>query len=733
MRFFLITVLYLSITSTLFAQKLSGVIYDAQTHKPLAGATILLPELQQGTITDKNGLFTLTVPQPGTYRLLIRFLGYQTKTLTVEITDSLFIEVFLEPTIIEASPVVVTARPTATDVLTLSQSIASLSERVLQQTPPFSALEAIETAPGVQLLRTSPLLAKPVIRGMTGQRVLILDNGVRLEGQQWGNEHAPELDPFTSKRIEILEGAASLLYGSDALGGVIQVLDDDLFAYDTTLYAEGHLQSGVNPYLLGGALRIGNRITRDLFIDVTSGYRKASSYITPDGTLPNTAFREQSTQLRIGYQRNTFRWLSSFRFFALKTGLFEPDEAPQSTPPSFQIRPPFQEVQHIRLKNEWQYSIGRYRLAVQGNWQENIRKEFEEGSHPALHLRLRTGEVNIQLHHPPIKKTFGTLGTSLLWQENKTLGPEFLIPNAHFINGSLFWTEEWIGNTLSANAGIRYDYRQLAVEPTPILNLFSTLKRTYAAWSGTAGLSWRITPNTSLALNIGRAWRAPTLIELFAHGVHEGTFRFEQGDPNLSPEKSLHTEVIFRKITAHLVLEMSTFAYYLPDYIYLNPTSARDPESGYFIYTYQQGKARLWGAELHVQWHPHPLDWLHLELAADGLQSKNLETGRPLPLTPPARIQGYIRIENPWDLPLRFNIHPVYYTPQHQVSPPETPSPGYLLVDLSSEFVLTNRLSLSAGVSNLFNTRYIPHLSVLKPYGIPGPGRTLFLRLKGTL
>ncbi len=726
LRWFCLYILLIS-PLTLQAQIIRGRVLDAETHAPLPGAQVVLPEFQMGTITDTLGLFNMKVPRPGAYRLMIRFVGYQTVTRLVEVTDTTTLEILLQPTVIETEPVVVTARSLPTDILSVPQSITTLTTRQLEQRISTSMLDALQDIPGVQLLRVSPFLSKPVLRGLSGQRILILDNGIRLEDQQWGDEHAPELDPLATGKIEVLKGPASLLYGSDALGGVIQVLNTDLFEYHTPLTASLHLQGMTNPQLGSIGIRAGGK-QRKLFYDSSIGLRRASSYRTPDDWLPNTAFTNSTWTLRTGLINRDDEYLLSYRGFHSRVGFWEPDMALSPTP-SFAIGPPYQTIDHHRVKGEFRTSLQQNRLEILTGWQQNDRREFEEDG-LALHLRLRTLTLDTRLHHRPIGHLFGTVGLSGMYQRNQTLGPETLIPAATTWNGALFLTETLLLDKLTLDAGVRIDTRLLQAEATPALDL-QPQQTTYTAVSAATDASWRFTQTGSFALNIGRAWRAPSLFELYANGVHEGTFRFEKGNPDLKPEQSLNMDALIQYFGRHTHVELSAYLNLLDPFIYLHQTNKRDPETGYFVFEYRQARSRIYGLEATLDVHPHPWDWLHLQLSGDITRTYNTKTRTALPLTPPPRISGEIEVER-GTLHLTFGI--THVMRQTQTAPEETPSQPYTVSRLQLTTETTGEeghtLSLVFSVENLFNRRYIPHLSLLKPYGIPAPGRSLQAKIR---
>jgi iron complex outermembrane recepter protein len=745
-RLLLLLGLFLLVNLPAYSQTLEGRVTDAATGEPLAGATVLVTALQVGTTTNAEGYYRLSLPRPGRYRVLFSFVGYRSQVQEVVLgAEGQVLNVTLAATTLEAPEVTITAKAQATDILATPQPVTVLGGDLLRLQRGVTVMDALAQTPGVHLLHTGTGVAKPVVRGLTSQRVLVLQDGVRQEGQQWGEEHGVEIDAAAAERLEVVKGPASLLYGSDALGGVVQITTTNPFDYKRPLHSTVTLEGASNTRMGSAHLELGGRQTAWAYAGRLT-LRQGGAYNTPRGLVPNTALETADGTLQLGYRQQTQQWLLSFGRYQAKLGFFEPEEEAHDHPHEedrYHISEPYQRVVHdrLQLRGRWQWGAERVELNLAG--QQNDRKEFghhhgEEGpeeheGEPALHLRLRTLTGDVRLHHRPLGPFFGTVGVSGFFQRNETKAEEVLIPGARSWNGALYVFEEVYLPQLTLSGGLRWDVRRLSVEENEELEVVAQT-RTYRALTGALGLAWQPRSDLSLAVNLGRAWRAPTLNELFSRGIHEGTSRFEVGRSTLQPEQSLSLDGTLRWLREEVYLEMSAFVNHVDHFIFPRPTGQRDPGSGLWIYQFDQAEARLWGGELLLNVGLRP--WLHVHLSGDLVQARNLETGDPLPLTPPPRLMTALELHGEAWGPAReviLRLGPTWVAAQRRVAPEEMPTDRYVLWNavVSAQWQWgTWQLTTDLGVDNLFDRAYASHLSRLRPYGVLDPGRNVRLRLQ---
>ena len=728
---------WILIASAASAQTLTGRVTDAATGEALIGATVAVPALSLGTQTDADGRFSLAVGQSGALRVVVRYVGYTPDTRTA--TPGTPLNVALAESAVEAPEAVVTARAAASDVLSTPQSVAAVDARELARSGGGTPFEALASVAGVRLLRTGPAIAKPVIRGLTSQRVLVVRDGVRQEGQSWGDEHGPEIGEADVDRIEVVRGPSSLLYGSDALGGVVQTLQRDLFASTAPLTGEARLSGTSVTQQTDASLRLGGTSGRFGYEGRVGGLR-AGLVRTPGGLIPNTAQDGTTASGRLGYRIGTDgRLEAEGGTFRQQIGLFEPDATPDPAG-RFDIGGPYQRVAHDRGVLRLDAPLGGFaqRVEAVAALQQNRRREFTEGADPSLYLRLTTATADVRVHHRPVGRVFGTLGASGLRQRNETLAQETLIPGGTTLGGAVYAAEQLVLPTVTLDAGARFDARHLDVDAAPDLGV-AAQTRSYSALTGAAGVAWQPRPSLSLAANLGRAFRTPVLQELFGNGVHEGTLRFERGDATLQPEKSLALDVVGRVLTPHVYAEISGFATRVGGYITPRATGETDAASGFAIYDFTQSDALLVGAEARLDVHPPALRGLGLHLQADATRGRDTADDLPLPFVPPARVQGAVeyqveRLGPARDLEARLG--PTLVAAQRRPDVPgEIPTDGYATWDgsVAASFTVgTTTLAPVLAVDNLFDARFVDPLSRYRPFGVLAPGRSVRLALRAT-
>lgn len=737
------------------AQTLSGRVTDAETGGGLPGATVAVPALDRGASTGADGRFTLSGLPTGPARVVVSFVGYRSEVRTVTLgTGTTTLDVTLAPSIVEAPDVTVTARARASDVLSTPQSVAVVDEAQLDRAAGATPFDALDEVAGVRLLRTGPGIAKPVIRGLTSQRVLVVNDGVRQEGQGWGDEHAPEVGSADVDRIEVVRGPLSLLYGSDALGGVVQTRPADLFADPAPLRGEATVTGATVSQQTEGTLALGG-VSGGLGYEVRGGVLRAGLVRTPDGLVPNTALDTQTLSGRLGTRLGERgRLTAEAGAFRQSLGLFEAEDGAAllvSSPDRFEITMPRQSVGHDRATLRLDLPLGLDRLEVVSALQQNRRREFEkhgeeehaeeehtDDEEPALHLRLTTATTDLRLQHRPLGRAFGTVGVSGMWQRNETLGEEALIPGGMTLNGALYVAEQLVLDALTIDVGARLDARRLDVEANADLGVAGQT-RTYTALTGALGAAVQLRPDLSVSANLGRAFRAPILQELFGNGVHEGTLRFERGDPTLTPETSLALDGVVRYLTPHVYAEVSGFVNAIDGYVYPHITDELDPESGFAIYDFTQADARLVGAEARLDVHPHALHGLGVHLAGDVTRGANLDADQPLPFVPPARLQTAIeyraeRLGPARDMEARFGPTLVAAQRRDELAE-EVPTDAYTTwsASASASFPVGSAvLTPTLAIENLTNATYIDPLSRYRPFGVPAPGRSVRLSLRAT-
>jgi len=374
------------------------------------------------------------------------------------------------------------------------------------------------------------------------------------------------------------------------------------------------------------------------------------------------------------------------------------------------------------------------RYEVNAGYQHNDRKEFDSkgAATPRLHLVLNTGTFDVKAHHAPIGPLYGTFGISSMIQSNRTLAVDKLIPGYNQQDYAAFVYEQAKFGGLNLSAGGRFDTRNLDVLNTPDLGV-SAANRKYNAFSGSFGAAYHILPDLSVTANIGNAWRAPTVFELFVDGVHEGTLRYEVGDSNLKPEKATNVETSLKYVSTRFVGEVTLYNNHIPRYIFGNPTDQFDPASGFRKYDITQANARIQGIDAQLQ--IELTDWLAFDGSYSMLRGRNLELDSYLPFMPAdhGRVGFHLsksrlgKLHQPY-----FSIHTSIYGKQDRVAKNEIVTKGYTLVDASlgaDVHLGSTPLQVDLSVDNLFDRAYTDHLSRYREYAL-NPGRNVVLKVQ---
>jgi iron complex outermembrane receptor protein len=707
---------------------LSGQVTDTAGN-PLAQVRVSVLEAERSTTTDLEGRYSISDLPTGTYAVSFALVGYAPQVRRVSLRDApLTLDVQLRPTLIELQELQVTASPLATTSLTSPQPTSVLSSEQLLENRAASLGETVSSLPGVRSLNTGSGIGKPVIRGLTGNRVLVLADGQRLENQQWGDEHGPQVETGEAERIEVIRGPASVLYGSDALGGVINVVNRALpdairrkpfVGGDVTAsYATNNRQPDGTITLEGATGGLG-------FRGAFTG-RTSDDVRTPAGELFNSGGRTWNGSGGIGYRGS---WGSVAASYSHRDERAEIHEDPAENPTAT----PFQRVGEDRAQLTANLPLGLTHLDVDLGYERNRRREFEAEDAPdvALGLLARTYNADVRVHHPVVGGLAGIVGASVLHNNFEKFGEETLIPDNQYDNLAFYAFEQAETGPWSFSFGARYDHRRLDVEDDTTLGVVAQ-RRTYNSLTGNLGVLYRAAEPVALVLNVGRGYRSPSAYDLFSNGVHEGTLRFERGDSTLENETSINSDLAVRVQAQSVTAELGVFANFIDNYIYPDPTGGIDPESGLQIYDLTQGTARLTGVEAAVEYHPAP--FVHLRGTADYTRGQNRTTDTPLPFVAPfratysVRFEGgeYGRVLGPY-----LSIGGESNARQTRADPEDFAPAGYTLANVGTGATLElgrRLLSLDFQLRNVFDKAYTNFLSRYKTYAFD-PGRNFIARV----
>lgn len=621
----------------------------------------------------------------------------------------------------------VTATLSATRVLDAPQPVSVVGGADLRRAQGAAVGDALEQIPGVRSLSMTTGIGKPVIRGLTHNRIVTLDNGQRTETQQWGHDHSPNVETANAEQIEVIKGPASVLYGSDALGGVVNVVAPAIAtARGESPFVRGRLTTAYNTNVMGPDATLRLDAARNGFgarLALTG--RNTDDMRVPGGALRNTANRTGHAEAAVGYTAERGRIALRYSERGERIEIFDdPVAAPGYSG--------YQRLSTQRGTLEAERAIGAgLRLQTQLGLEQNFRREYDaaDASDVALGLLIRTATGFTHLHHERLGPfSSGTFGVFAMHSGFQKRGTETLIPNSQSSGLAVYALEHLERGRWRGTLGARWDVRDLRVDDDAVLGL-SAQSQSHQAVTGSAGLSYRLNEFASVVTSVGRGFRAPAAPDLYANGFHEGTRAFERGNPDLRVETSLNTDLGVRVEAARITGEVSVFNNAIRDYIYLRPFGTG---AAFDSLEVVQGNALLRGAEGRVAWRALP--WLTLQGAGDIVHGTNTALDVPLTFVPPPRVQLGARVERallgpsllrPW-----VSVNAEQNWKQTRLDPRDVAPPGYALWHLGAGGTLLvgeRVLLVDLAVRNALDTRFRSFMSRYKEFA-DGAGRTVVLR-----
>lgn len=768
----LIFLLLFYCTSTAQTYGLKGRVVDEQG-QGLLGATIYLHETLQGTSSNDSGYFHLQGINKGTYHLHVTYMGYHAFSRHVRVSDSsqaLWIE--LHRSDLELHEAVIEDNSLKLEQRDYTVSVQVVDQKSLERNQGPTLSNALEQIPGINSINMGVAVSKPVIRGMSGNRIVVAENGIKQEGQQWGADHGLEIDPFNAERIEIIKGPASLLYGSDAMGGVIHIKQPLIPLTGTHEGKVKGIYKSVNNTFGGSASASGNSKGwvyrfRSTWLEYGDYHIPADSftynrYTLPiqDGLLKNTAGKELHFAGQIGLHRKWGYSRISISNYNQNIGVFSGaigiprayNLSDDGNPRNIDL--PNQQVNHLKIISNSNIQFGGNWLEIDAGFQQNIRKENSSphahgqplGTSPLAHdLNLSTASLNARYYRDK-KQGKSTLGFSGIYQQHRFGGYEFLLANFERAGAGFFvFQNRHINPLLTVSGGLRLDYGWTHIASHTQPNYVNGIAvgeservaentREFLNWSGAIGLSKYLNHKLNLKLNLGKSFRIPTTQELSVNGVHHGSFRHEKGDAALNPEQAIQFDAGLNYESKSWFVSVSPYFNYFQNYIYLRPTAQFSPlpEAGQ-IFQYTEAKALMSGGELSIEY--HPIKALHLESGFELVYAQNLEENLPLPFIPPMQLKSAVEWEGDWKFLKEAYIRLAWNwaNAQERTDRNERATPGYHLVHfgLGSSCQITKKyaLSFSVNVRNIFDVAYYNHLSRWRYLNLPEPGRNVNLQL----
>lgn len=723
------------------------------------------------------------------YHLHVQMLGYEkiSKWVNLE-TDDAFIETTLKESSGLLQEVVIEADRNKFSEKESSQPIIQVGREYLNRNNGNTLMETLDRLPGVSSINTGVGVSKPVIRGLSFQRVLVADQGIKQEGQQWGADHGLEIDQYAVENIEIIKGPGSLLYGSDAIGGVISLGKPNILqegthrsesrliyktnnhTYGITSAAKGNNKGFVYQARVTGLSYGDYRVPEDTF------YYQDTYFPLFGNRLKNTAGHELHGNVMIGVHRKWGYSHLSISNYHQKVGLFTGAIGRVSTDRLIQdgmrnIGLPFQQINHFKVISNTTLQLGKGWLETDLGYQHNDRQErsvphthgqpLPDNSTLALRLRLQSISAGIRYYIPKAQRQTFVLGAQLGQQNNQPDGFEFLLPSFSSTQLGIFILHKYKPTErITLHTGARIETaRQIADRSVfPFYRRFvfidsvernPRVARRYLNYAAAVGISWEVNNKLQIKLNAAKSYRLPVVPELTANGMHHATFRFEKGNPNLDPEQGYQLDADLKYQIGGLSVQYSPYLYYFSNYLFQRPTGlfprveidgalyALPSTSQVFEHT--QAEAQIAGQEVQVEL-AFGSGW-KISQNMEWVWGENLTTGLPLPFMPPAtyysglswqsgKQKGVVR-------KLYFEAILGIVSAQNRVERNEWITPGYQMLHLSGGFSLFHKkeeiLQVSLQCRNATNTLYFNHLSRYRILNLPEPGVNFIVQLSWRL
>jgi len=705
-----------------------GHIINAADGEHIPFINVLVKDTRIGTITDASGHYILTNIPIGEHTLIVTGMGFETKAIDFSIQAKQTIEIDVEvvPTDINLDAIVITSSPTASGFR--YQPDMSYMGEELQKRSEISFGEMLNNSPGVAMRSMGSTPARPVIRGMDGDRILVLENGERMgDISETSADHSIALDPLAASRVEVIRGPASLLYGSSALGGVINIMTTDI----PDRWDEG--SRGV--FSLQGATMngMGAGFGRYTYGDETwaatgrVAYRQSSDITTPDGVIHGTSMSNLDAAAGYGFKsKNKSGGLS----FSLANQVYE-------IPEHIEIPEEGVEIQMQRLALQGRMNIERkgffdkaqVRFNATRMNQQEVEYEWIDGDRDdevELEYEKYSLSSTATIQHKPFSFfDRGAVGINLHAHNMDVRGEDAYTPGEVRVNlGAFTFQEIPLSNKMRLQAGLRIDFQHTSAifgDDTP----FANGKRNALNYTGSLGFNHRPIEGLEVGGQFARSHRNPSVEELYANGVHLGAGVYEIGNINLKDEVGQGGDFFIRWTNEILEVELASFVNVFRNYIIFEPTGNFDPESGYPIFQYSGDEARLMGAELSAKL--RPFNGFEIGLGSDFVDGRRITNGKEyLPFIPPFRITASVEYDFKagW-----IGANMVSAAKQDRVAPDEEETDGYTIIGLSAGYRLSKygRHILILRVDNLLNQRYRDHLSRIEDRNFPMPGRNISL------
>ncbi|MDT0685430.1 TonB-dependent receptor [Autumnicola psychrophila] len=749
-----LTALALLITATTWSQEgdLSGKILSDGL--PIEFATIYIKSLSRGTTADENGDFMLKNIPAGHHQVIVTSMGYESlkQQVTINTNRTATQNFELKVSQSQLNEIIIVDTQTGLTRRTPYNLSSIDMQGIENKGNPNGMMGNLREVPGVYGAEFGQGIVKPFIRGLGFSRVVTVYQGNKLENHQWGADHGLGINDLGIKRVDVIKGPASVLYGSGALGGVLLTHDDEF--YKGTNKVSGNIgttfnsvSNGIRSYgSLGKMFKNGIFFATDMAYENHADYKNGNNRI-----IGNSRFNTKTLRIHTGIEQENFQNKLSFSFNDQNLGIILDEEMQDSqslatTRNDRDMQLPFQEVKDFLLSYNQSTQHQNLETSLHLSHHSNNRKEIEQNFN-LIDLGLQQNHTflnaRISLTGGKIKHSFGTQG-SFVSTRNIKESQEFLIPDADVFESGLYYLASMDMNSWYFQGALRYDYRKVTADAGSaelIADDFilpgnpesRKLTRTFNGFTGSIGATKSFDQKNQLKLNFSTGFRAPDLAELFSNGPHPGTSRFEKGNDQFGREQSLQADVNYTYRKKRFEGNFSAFGSKVNNYIYFTATTETIPEENLEVWSYLQTNALLYGAEFNLKHSWLENHRLVTNFSGAFVRAEDLKNNRNLSFIPPDNFNLELGYFGSKDKTLYAFSKIRMISDQNRAGLNEETTAGYMLLNLglSKKFYLKNdQLETGITVYNALNKNYVDHMSILRAFNVSSPGRNIMLNLK---
>jgi len=732
--------------SVLFSQaqvEFKGTVIDSETKAPVEGVNVYLVELNLMKTTNVKGEFSFNNITKNNLIIEISKKNYASvfidkKQLDINNPNDNTLEIQLERSPIEIKEVLLLGKNEARKE-PISHETIKLDEMLKNGN--LNVSDALAQIPGVTVSTYSTGIMRPLIRGLSGNRILTVLEGTRIENQQWDAEHSFGLTQYGIGQVEVLKGPASFLYGSDAMGGVLRFVDEKPAAFNTL---SANLSTGFMSNTFGTNSGISIKGAKEkISWAFTAGINNHSDYYNANfDRVANSRFREITTKTNVDFHHKKSLTQLLYLFNLGYYGIVEPFEKDsaggeqEDHPMEFET--PYHTMMHQLLSLKHTAFFNHSKLIATLSYQNDNRKELEKNDteeNSYLGLNLNNVFADTKYEHNLNKNIALTVGATGSLTNNANLGYGRIIPDYNQTDAGVYLLNQnkFFSNKVHLDIGIRYDQRNIKSDAFMLADTVSALEKTFNNLSGSIGTNIELHKNTFLFANIGNGFRAPNTAELTSNGVRMETQRFERGNANFTKETNVMSELGLSWGNKNLDISATVFSNSIAGYIYIVPTN--DSAHTKQIYQYKQADANINGMEFKAVVHPKNINWIEIQTAASILQGTQTNE-QSLAQMPPYRLNHAVLFHKKdfYNFKNAFvKIGVINVLSQNKVETNELSTPAYNLINLNlggDLLVYKQNIQLTIGANNLLNTAYYDHLSAQRKYGIYNMGINAYIAIK---